>query len=281
MSEWAEGNHVPSLMVTRAHAERQLNARIDKARDLLELPIRSEADLKRARREYDKWDSYTETLLRKLFDTPEISEEYLAPTRLFHHQSYTQRIDDYRHDVETKISRLEGLVDKLRLYEKPQSEPAPAKATALSRDIFIVHGHDEATKQSVARFIENLDLVAIILHEQPNRGRTLIEKLEQESSPAGYAVVLLTPDDVGARADKPKDLVPRPRQNVIFELGFFLGKLGRDRVCVLYRKGVERPSDISGVSYIEMLEGEGWLNHLAREMRAAGIEFDAGKLINR
>jgi predicted nucleotide-binding protein len=98
-------------------------------------------------------------------------------------------------------------------------------------------------KESVARFLEKLDLRPIILHEQPNKGRTVIEKFEAHSD-VGFAVVLLTPDDVGGLASSPDKLSRRARQNVILELGYFIGKLGRAKVCALYKEGVEIPSDI-------------------------------------
>lgn len=146
-----------------------------------------------------------------------------------------------------------------------------------SRKIFVVHGHDEAIKQSVARFLEKLNLRAVILHEQPNRGQTVIEKFEANSSDVGFAVVLLTPDDVG-RAKTEKDSKPRARQNVILELGYFVGKLQRAKVCALYKDGVELPSDIHGVIYIPYDDHDGWRMKLAGEIREAGITVDMNNI---
>ena len=148
----------------------------------------------------------------------------------------------------------------------------------MANDIFIVHGHDEAAKQSVARFIERLELRAVVLHEQPNAGRTIIEKFEEYSN-VGFAIVLLTPDDIGCPRGKPDEKKPRSRQNVIFELGFFIGKLGRERVCALYKEGVEIPSDFQGVLYIEMDTRGGWQLELAREIKHVGIEVDMNKVV--
>jgi predicted nucleotide-binding protein len=100
--------------------------------------------------------------------------------------------------------------------------------------VFIVHGHASEAKESLARFLERVGLEPIILHEQPNSGRTIIEKFEVYAD-VGFAVVLLTPDDVGAPKDAPTELKPRARQNVIAELGYFYGKLSRHRVCALYK----------------------------------------------
>jgi predicted nucleotide-binding protein len=143
--------------------------------------------------------------------------------------------------------------------------------------IFIVHGHDDKTKQTVARFLEHLNLTPIILHEQPNKGRTIIEKFEDYSN-VGFAVVILTPDDLGSSA-KPSEIRPRARQNVILELGFFIGKLGRDRVCPLYIGNLELPSDYSGVIYIPLDSVGEWRIKLANEIKEAGIDVDLNKAI--
>ncbi|MCD6153547.1 MAG: nucleotide-binding protein, partial [Syntrophobacterales bacterium] len=112
-----------------------------------------------------------------------------------------------------------------------------------AKKIFVVHGRNNEIKEAVARFLEKIGLSPIILHEQPNSGRTIIEKFEQYSNDISYAVVLLTSDDIGGIKDKNPKLQPRARQNVILELGYFMGRLGRSRVCALYDKGVELPSD--------------------------------------
>ena len=91
----------------------------------------------------------------------------------------------------------------------------------LRKKCSIVHGHDEATKSAVARFVERLDLEAVVLAEQPSEGLTIIEKFEKYATSADFAIVLMTPDDVGASVQKKNDLKLRARQNVIFELGYF------------------------------------------------------------
>jgi predicted nucleotide-binding protein len=140
--------------------------------------------------------------------------------------------------------------------------------------VFVVHGHDEGARETVARFIGNLGLAPIILHEQVSQGRTIVEKLERHGD-VGYAVVLLTPDDVGGT--NPANLHPRARQNVILELGYFLGRLGRDRVCALYRGELELPSDYMGVIYIPFDSGGGWRLSVAKELKAADFDVDMNK----
>src|ERR1035438_187355 len=132
------------------------------------------------------------------------------------------------------------------------SSPIRPPSQITSKRVFVVHGHDGEVKETVARFLEKIGLVPVILHEQPNEGRTIIEKFEVSSDDAGFAVVLLTPDDVGGpTSQSPTKLNPRARQNVILELGYFMGRLGRARVCALHRGGVELPSDFQGILYVE------------------------------
>ncbi len=127
-------------------------------------------------------------------------------------------------------------------------------SSSLRNDkIFIVHGHNEILREQSLSLLSTLELESIILHDQPNKGQTLIEKFESNSD-VGYALILLTSDDIGCKKDEDYDkLSYRARQNVILELGFFLGKLGRDKVCVIYEEGVEIPSDYDGVVYIPVL----------------------------
>ena len=140
-----------------------------------------------------------------------------------------------------------------------------------------MHGHDEAALQAVARFLEKMGLEAIVLKEQPNQGRTIIEKFEAASKEVGFAVVLMTPDDVGAAATA-TDMQSRARQNVVFELGYFAGKLGRGKVCLLRKGDVEIPSDLYGVIYTDLDPAEGWKTTLVKEMKAASLKFDANRL---
>lgn len=147
----------------------------------------------------------------------------------------------------------------------------PARTGPAARKIFIVHGHDEGAREAVARYVERLKFEPIILHEQASRGRTVIEKIEAHSD-VGFAVVLLTPDDFGGlKGEQPKD---RARQNVVLELGYFVGKLGRSRVCALKRGDIDVPSDFGGVVYVTFDESGGWRETLGRELQASGFEID-------
>lgn len=168
-----------------------------------------------------------------------------------------------------------------RFQELEPEEPAgPDKAslTPPSSRVFIVHGHDKEAKEAVARLLSVLGLEPIILHEQANMGRAVIEKFEAEGN-VGFAVVLLTPDDLG-KAKIDADLNPRARQNVIFEFGYFIGSLGRRHVCVFRRGEIERPSDLAGVVYEQFDDGGAWKLTLARHLRAAGYSVDMNKIVH-
>lgn len=157
-----------------------------------------------------------------------------------------------------------------------EQEIKNTKGSVISRNsnnVFIVHGHDEQAKESSARFIEKLGLNAVILHEQANEGQTIIEKLEKHTD-AAYAVVLFTPDDVGASSASPGNLQPRARQNVLVELGYMAAKIGRNRVCVLRKGNVEIPSDFLGVLYIDIDAAGAWRLTLAKELKVAGLKVD-------
>lgn len=143
--------------------------------------------------------------------------------------------------------------------------------------VFIVHGHDNAAKQAVARFVEKIGLEAIILHEQASSGNTIIEKIEANSN-VGFAIVLYTPCDLGASKGEEDQLKPRARQNVIFEHGYLIGKIGRKNVCALVKGDVETPNDISGVVYIKMDEADSWKYAVAKEMKACGYDIDLNKI---
>lgn len=145
------------------------------------------------------------------------------------------------------------------------------------KKVFIVHGRDDLAKEQVARFLGKIELEAIILHEQSSGGRTIIEKLEHYTD-VGFAVVLLTPDDIGALADDEENLKPRARQNVILELGYMIAKLNRKNVCALLKDSVEKPTDYDGVVYVLMDENGAWKQTLVRELKAAKIDGNFEKL---
>lgn len=275
----------PTLQMPRAEAEQRIQAQIEKGRELVQLAIRTEEALRQAEAEEQKWSDYSRDLLRRVVDTDDLVHAYSPGIVGFvlGERPLDRRVNDFYREVTGRVERLESILGRLELI--PEASPGPPLQSAQLRAdvhrtgrVFIVHGHDEEAKQSVARCIEKLDLEAVILHEQPHRSRTIIEKFEDYAD-VGFAVVLLTPDDVGSAekgGDEPK---ARARQNVIFELGFFLGRLGRDRVCALHKGDLELPSDYSGVLWVLMDSGGAWRFTLAREIKAAGLDIDLNKLV--
>jgi len=189
---------------------------------------------------------------------------------------------EYLDDLEQGLKELPQHYisqDPLPPQKKRKTAPTPAASGVKSNRVFVVHGHDSLAKTDVARTLEKLNLEAIVLHEQPNEGKTIIEKLERDVSQVGFAVVLLTPDDEGYPKNKPDEKKQRARQNVILELGFFSGVLGRSNVCVLYKGDVEIPSDYLGVVYVAMDEDGAWRFNLAKELKRAGLFVDLNKLV--
>ncbi len=151
------------------------------------------------------------------------------------------------------------------------------KDVVMSSNVFVVHGHDEGMKSSVARFLEKLGLHPIILHEQPNAGKTIIEKFETNAN-VSFAIVLMSPDDEGRKKNKNETFKDRARQNVILELGYFIGRLGRSRVCALKFGEIEIPSDVLGVLYTPYDTNGGWKLQLVKELSEAGLPLDNEKI---
>lgn len=173
------------------------------------------------------------------------------------------------------------------MRDREQSERGPRKPRKIrkpphiddgkKKSVFLMHGHDIEMREIVARFIEFLLLQAIILQERAGH-MPVIHKLKKYGDVA-FAIGLLSPDDMGAPAAQPCEMRPRARQNVWFEMGYFIGRLGLDRVCVLIKSDVEIPSDYDGVTYIVMDEAGGWKIALARELMQAGLPIDPARLL--
>jgi predicted nucleotide-binding protein len=189
----------------------------------------------------------------------------------------------WREDGENMESYIDSLVLDItnNEYDPPKQKTAKTaeanKEGAPSNRVFIVHGHDELLKTKAARFLEKLGFEPIILHEQASKGKTIIEKIE-EYTDVGFAVVLYTADDKGAsNADAEKGtLAARARQNVVFEHGYLIAKLGRNRVVPLVGDKVELPSNISGIVYVSKSD---WQLDIAKEMKAAGYTVDFNRVL--
>ena len=157
------------------------------------------------------------------------------------------------------LSLKEVTSDFINSPPRPKLPKSPTITTqaSLSKNIFVVHGRDHKPLEELKAMLYGFGLKPIVLHEQPSGSRTIVEKLEKYSD-VGYAFVILTPDDVGGPSRDRKILrfegKERARQNVILEFGYFIGRLGRDRVCCLHKGDVELPSDMHGIVYIRFKE---------------------------
>jgi predicted nucleotide-binding protein len=277
----------PNLTESREEVRKKLQERIEKGKTLRDQHFNSQHELDEATNIKKKWSEFNLEMFKRLFDNSAIAKEYeeagsLSFAFIGGEYSFKDEVQDFRDSIGKKIIKLESILERLDLIPEimpnlPKQLVTPHSKT-VTNDIFIVHGQEEGSKETIARFLSKLDLNPIILHEQPNEGKTIIEKFESHASSVSFAVILMTPDDIGYIKDQPEQAKPRARQNVIFELGYFIGKLSRKNVCALYKDGVEIPSDYQGVLFIRM-DAEGiWKFQLAKELKSSGLAIDLNKL---
>lgn len=273
-----------ALRVPRSRAEEVLDRHRREGEELLDDAERVsvEKEMRDWLHARSRWRDLTAEGLRAIYTTDGPAEEFLATFHSVIAVLGSSLAEDFAHDrrkVEGAVNKLKSLKERLEYLPGPEDAEPPVTPVAPTAEsaVFVIHGHDDARKTEVARLLERTGAHPVtILHEQPNAGRTLIEKFEEHASEAGFAVAILTADDEGGpMGDEPQ---PRGRQNVVFEMGFFFGRLGRARTAVLYEPGVELPSDIKGLVYIELGAGGAWQFALLKELRAAGLDFDLNKL---
>ena len=184
----------------------------------------------------------------------------------------------FRRQMEQAKGIIQSAVDALTELVSESNEDSSLLVPPFDpRKVFIVHGHNESVKQSVVRTLESIGLTPIILAEQPDKGRTVIEKFENEGNDVGFAVVLLTADDKG-RKNKARTMQSRARQNVVFEMGYFMAQLGRERVMLLLQEGVEEPSDLKGIVYTKLDKDGAWKYRLVKELREQGYDVSSDSL---
>lgn len=277
-----ELNKPTALIVGRDYFKEELGKRITIGEEIFNRQIQTDRQFEQAKQNFEDWDDFNSEFLKQSFNDPENeykdSYDNVNQNYIFVPKSPAEELKDFIEDVKNKVNNLRQLVSKTSLIKTEINEPILAvSSTASSNKVFIVHGHNNEIKVNVARTIEKLGLEAIILHEQANSGKTIIEKFEEYSEVA-FAIVLLTDDDLG-KSKKDDNLNNRARQNVILELGYFIGKLSRNKVCPLYTSGVELPSDLLGLLYIELDAEDSWKFKLAKELKASGLNVDANKII--
>lgn len=243
----------------------KMKAIISQAENLIEKRVT------RSNPEFEAWHTKTERFLNNKFGTDSI-EVTTFKKRLFSPTVYALNYDrsiDCVRDLQTTILELTDYLDEGDCGDKVIDKIA----TYSNNKVFIVHGHDGELKEALARLLEAQNITPIILSEQANKGKTIIEKFEAYSD-VGAAITLFTTDDLGKAKDN-NELKPRARQNVIFEAGYFMGKLGRDKVVVVAEDEVEIPSDLQGVVYTGKSD---WKLEVCRELKAIGYSIDFNKL---
>jgi predicted nucleotide-binding protein len=213
-------------------------------------------------------DKYLELIRADIDEAEAANSKYQAP-QFTDQRGWTALIEDGPNDpVFSSVTS-----------EEPEMPYGSTTSADRRNTIFVVHGHDDGLKASVARLLERATSAeVVILHEQADKGQTVIEKFESHAQPATFAVVLLTPDDEG-RKNGVDDWSARARQNVILEHGYFIGRLGRSRVVALYKGKVELPSDLSGLIYKAVDDAGAWKWELAKELRAADIDVDMNEIV--
>lgn len=228
-----------------------------------------------------KWISYAIEILRRSFNIEE--NEYKqafegAGMNLFPSEP-NHIVYESKKEIKFKYEYLESIMDRLPLIPSSADCSNHKVMNYNSKRIFIVHGHDEELRLKVENFIFRLGLEPIVLFKEPSEGKTIIEKIEKEANDACFAIVLYTACDLGNDKQEVKtisDLNKRARQNVVFEHGYLLCKLGRSHVCALVEDGVETPGDMDGVVYIRI--SDNWKKQVLKELIAAGVRVDVDKI---
>ena len=178
----------------------------------------------------------------------------------------------YVRDLETTKKEFERYICD---FEEEGINTNMGKNRTSNNKVFIVHGHDGELKEKVARRLEQQGIEAIILSEQVNRGRTIIEKLEAYSD-VNVAIILFTQDDLGVAKEEKGNEKYRARQNVVFEAGYFMGYLGRENIIMIADENVEIPGDLSGMVYTTR---DSWEFEMLKELNAAGKKVNMNKLL--
>lgn len=265
----------------------------DFVRELLVSPEEAKADIQSCIDALEKSSMDEDALLRWYDDTEKTLEHIFVSggsNYLFANGGFNLSTNYYTgkrvlHDVNIPrangiLRRLISLVDQhhgaSQLDHPIKNSVRPSKE---NKRVFIVHGHDEAAREKVERLLERFGLEPVVINKKANEGKTILEKIEAHSD-VGFAVVLFTPDDIGGSVRDSPPGEKRPRQNVLIELGYFWGKLGRNRVCLLNAIGSAISSDLAGLGYTMLDDRGAWRVELARELKSAGYTIDGNALLD-
>lgn len=270
----------PVLLVSRESLTREINQRLEDAEELANREVETFEEFTLLERDVTTWDEVNEEILRRRFSNSDVALKYETREVGFGGRgTLSHELEWVHRRIDGQTRKLNSVLQRLPYMTVDESvvSHAPVRTSGHGTKVFVVHGHDGEIKYQVTELIEKVTGERpVILHERADKGRTIIEKFEDHASEIGFAVIILTADDVGGLKGQEK-FNSRARQNVVFEHGFFIGQLGRDKVLAFCEAGVERPSDLDGVLYKE-LEGN-WKIELAQELREAGIAVDASNLL--
>ena len=189
------------------------------------------------------------------------------------YQNIYQKVDGDDNSTVKSIGEAIGYLKVIVKDDEYLNNFDEKEISEMNNKVFIVHGHDMGRRDEVEQLLRRIGLEPIILMNEPNRGLTLIEKIEQYTD-VSYGIMLYSGCDQGKEKGSTKRYRLRARQNVIFEHGYLMSKLGRGNVAALVDAGVETPGDLSGLVYIS-LEDANWKNYLMKELIAAGFSFNA------
>lgn len=277
----------PMLTTSKEDFKTAISERIDLGKELLNRSVRTNEEYDKLKYDYRLWSDYNFEYLKQAFNVPDNEYKNSYNQAGFYLMGQmgevpNNAIQTQKNLIKYKLDDLESLLGKSGLLKSEISSNSSANSggvnsTLAKNQVFIVHGHDDLAKIKTARFVEKLGLTPIILHEQSSSGKTIIEKIEEYSN-VGFGIVLYTQCDIGAKKGDENNLQPRARQNVVFEHGYLIGKIGRQNVCALAKNEVEIPNDISGVVYVKMDDDESWHLKLAKELRSSGYDIDMNKL---
>lgn len=239
---------------------------------------RSSEDYIKPREKLERWKERTSHLIEKKINTSEAS-------KFMNKRKSTARINDPWGNLMDRINLYSSFLETLKeeIHEHPEGmfsmqddevetiKRQISSELPVTKNVFIVHGHDELNLLRLKEFLKDeLHLEPIILSSKAGKGRTLIEKFEEEAKTASYAIALMTPDDIVKIEGEEGYAQSRP--NTIFELGWFYGRLGRNKVCILFKKGIKIHSDLDGISRIKFNETVLEQSHeIKKELVEAGV----------
>lgn len=277
---------VCELLLSREDMKSKIQERIQKGLSFYQRNVSSHEELDKLNADFNTWSEFNSELLKRSFTNEDFRYEYDGSSFgvvSLYEQSLGEKISDLRDDFQSKIRVLESIMERLELIPLAggveDKKKDPDGHTIKTKKVFIVHGRDEVSKTNLEVFLREIGLEPIVLHRQADIGQTVIEKFEANSD-VGFAFILLTPDEIAYLT--PQDSLPdderekelRARPNVMFEFGYFVGKLGRSKVCCLYTGDVVIPSDLNGLIYKKYASNiEEVAYSIIKDLKATGYDI--------